>query len=109
MDWPARKVLGHRVVIALKATQAVEIVEKAFAHYVQPDILSTDQGRLFEAGAFTDACGIRLSMDGRGSWRDNVFVERVRRIKNAEVYLKPSESVSHARRSIGNYIELYNP
>ena len=65
----------------------------------------------FTAGAFTEAVlgrGVRLSMDGKGAWRDNVFVERVwRSIKYEEVYLKAYESVSHARRAIGEYIELY--
>ncbi|PXX21306.1 putative transposase [Burkholderia pyrrocinia] len=74
--------------------------------------MNTDQGSQFTAGAFTEAVlsrNIRLSMDGKGAWRDNVFVERVwRSIKYEEVYLKAYESVSYARRSIAEYIELYN-
>ncbi|WP_175743581.1 IS3 family transposase, partial [Burkholderia ambifaria] len=112
VDWASRKVLSHRIAITLESVHAVEALEEAFARYGLPDIVNTDQGSQFTAGAFTEAVlgrGIRLSMDGKGSWRDNVFVERVwRSIKYEEVYLKAYESVSHARRSIGEYIELYN-
>nr|WP_186157265.1 IS3 family transposase [Burkholderia gladioli] len=112
VDWASRKILAHRVAITLEATHAVEALEEAFARYGLPDIVNTDQGSQFTAGAFTEAVlgrGVRLSMDGKGAWRDNVFVERVwRSIKYEEVYLKAYESVSHARRSIGDYIELYN-
>jgi transposase InsO family protein len=83
------------------------VLEEAFARYGLPDIVNTDQGSQFTAGAFTDAVlgrQVRVSMDGKGAWRDNVFVERVwRSIKYEEVYLKAYESVSHARRSIGEY------
>lgn len=112
VDWASRKVLAHRVAITLEAVHAVEALEEAFTRYGQPDIVNTDQGSQFTASAFTEAVlsrGIRLSMDGKGSWRDNVFVERVwRSIKYEEVYLKAYESVSQARQSIGAYIELYN-
>jgi len=112
VDWASRKVLAHRVAITLEALHAVEALEEAFARYGQPDIVNTDQGSQFTATAFTEAVfgrDIRLSMDGKGSWRDNVFVERVwRSIKYEEVYLKAYESVSQARQSIGAYIELYN-
>ncbi len=112
VDWASRKVLAHRVAITLEAIHAVEALEEAFAKYGQPEIVNTDQGSQFTATAFTDAVldrGIKLSMDGKGAWRDNVFVERVwRSVKYEEVYLKAYESVSHARRSIGDYINLYN-
>ncbi|WP_425112508.1 IS3 family transposase [Burkholderia anthina] len=112
VDWASRKILAHRIAITLEATHAVEALEEAFTRYGLPDIVNTDQGSQFTAGAFTEAVlgrGVRLSMDGKGAWRDNVFVERVwRSIKYEEVYLKAYESVSHARRSIGDYIELYN-
>jgi len=112
VDWASRKVLAHRVAISLEAMHAVEALEEAFARYGHPDIVNTDQGSQFTAGAFTEAIlgrGIQLSMDGKGAWRDNVVVERVwRSIKYEEVYLRAYESVSHARRSIGDYIELYN-
>jgi len=112
VDWATRKILAHRVAITLEAMHAVEALEEAFTRYGQPEIVNTDQGSQFTANAFTEAVlgrNIRLSMDGKGSWRDNVFVERVwRSIKYEEVYLKAYESVSHARRAIGEYIELYN-
>jgi putative transposase len=112
VDWTSRKVLAHRVAITLEAIHAVEALEEAFAKYGEPEIVNTDQGSQFTATAFTDAVldrGIKLSMDGKGAWRDNVFVERVwRSVKYEEVYLKAYESVSHARRSIGDYINLYN-
>ena len=112
VDWASRKILAHRVAITLEAVHAVEALEEAFARYGRPHIVNTDQGSQFTAGAFTEAVlgrGIRLSMDGKGAWRDNVFVERVwRSVKYEEVYLKAYESVSHARRSIGQYIEMYN-
>ncbi len=112
VDWASRKVLSHRVAITLEAVYAVEALEEAFARSGLPEIVNTDQGSQFTAGAFTEAVlgrGIRLSTDGKGSWRDNGFVERVwRSVKYEEVYLKAYESVSHAGRSIGEYIELYN-
>jgi putative transposase len=112
VDWASRKVLAHRVEITMEAMHAVEALEEALAKYGQPEIVNTDQGSQFTATDFTDAVlgrGIRLSMDGKGAWRDNVFVERVwRSVKYEEVYLKAYESVSHARRSIGDYLNLYN-
>jgi putative transposase len=112
VDWASRKVLAHRVAITMEAMNAVEALEEAFAKYGLPEIVNTDQGSQFTATEFTDAVlrrGIRLSMDGKGAWRDNVLVERVwRSVKYEEVYLKAYESVSHARRSIGDYLNLYN-
>ena len=112
VDWASRKVLAHRVAITLEAIHAVEALEEAFAKYGRPEIVNTDQGSQFTATAFTAAVldrGIKLSMDGKGAWRDIVFVERVwRSVKYEEVYLKAYDSVSHARRSIGDYINLYN-
>ncbi len=112
VDWASRKVLAHRVAITMEAMNAVEALEEAFAKYGQPEIVNTDQGSQFTATDFTDAVlrrGIRLSMDDKGAWRDNVFVERVwRSVKYEEVYLRAYESVSHARRSIGDYLNLYN-
>ncbi|MCM2548574.1 integrase core domain-containing protein [Burkholderia glumae] len=96
----------------LEASHAVEALQEAFARYGLLDIVSTGQGSQFTAGAFTEAAlgrQVCLSMDGKGTWRDNVFVERVwRSVKYEEVNLKAYEAVSHARRSINDYIELYN-
>nr|WP_224011286.1 IS3 family transposase [Cupriavidus pinatubonensis] len=112
VDWASRKVLAYRVAITLESCHAVEALEEAFAKYGTPEIVNTDQGSQFTATEFTDAVlnrGILLSMDGKGSWRDNVFVERLwRSVKYEEVYLKAYDSVSHARRSIANYLTWYN-
>jgi putative transposase len=114
VDWASRRVLAHRVAITLEAEHAVAVLEEAFAKYGQPEIVNTDQGSQFTSEAFTDAVlgkgkGILLSMDGKGSWRDNVFVERIwRSVKYEEVYLKAYESVSQARQSITDYLMWYN-
>lgn len=112
VDWATRRVLAHRVAITLESCHAVEALEEAFARYGQPKIVNTDQGSQFTATDFTEAVrgrGIDLSMDGKGSWVDNVFVERLwRSVKYEEVYLKAYDSVSHARRSIAAYLTWYN-
>nr|WP_211609410.1 IS3 family transposase [Paraburkholderia haematera] len=112
VDWASRRVLAHRVAITLESCHAVEALEEAFAKYGLPEIVNKDQGSQFTATEFTDAVlsrNVLLSMDGKGAWRDNVFVERVwRSVKYEEVYLKAYDSVSHARRSIGNYLNWYN-
>ena len=97
----------------------IEAVEEALARHGAPEIFNTDQGSQFTSEAFTGllkTSGIRISpappapsTDGRGSWKDNVFVERLwKSVKYEEVYLKAYESVSEARRSLGEYLEFYN-
>ena len=90
----------------------LDTVQEAIDRYGTPEIFNTDQGSQFTSLAFTDMLkenGIRISMDGKGCWRDNVFVERLwRRVKYEEVYLKAYESVSQARASIGHYLSFYN-
>jgi putative transposase len=112
VDWATRRVLAHRVSITMDALYCVEAVEEAIARYGRPEMMNTDQGSQFTSVAFTDVlktAGIQISMDGKGSWRDNVFIERLwRSVKYEEVYLKAYDSVSHARTSIGRYFELYN-
>ena len=112
LDWASRKILAYRVAITLEASHAVEILEEAASRYGLPDIVNIDQGSQFTASVFVQAVqnrGIRLPMDGKGSWRDNVFVERVwRSIKYEEVYLKGYQSVSQTRPSIAAYIQWYN-
>ena len=112
VDVASRRVLAHKVAITLEACHAREVIEQAFARWGTPEIVNTDQGSQFTATEFTDvvlAQGCQLSMDGRGAWRDNVFVERLwRSIKYEEVYLHAYESVSQAKASIGRYIEFYN-
>ena len=112
VDWASRRVLAHRVSITMDTEFCLAALEEAFARHGQPEIFNTDQGSQFTSAAFTGALaerGIAISMDGRGSWRDNVFVERLwRSIKYEEVYLRAYESVSHARQSIATYIDFYN-
>ena len=112
VDWFSRRVLFWRVSIDLEATLCVEAVEDALARHGKPKIFNTDQGSQFTGSAFTGLLQkheIKISMDGKGAWRDNVFVERLwRTIKYEEVYLKAYETVSDARASIGSYLNFYN-
>lgn len=112
VDVASRRVLAHKTATTLEAHHAVEIIEQAFAHFGLPDIVNTDQGSQFTAEEFSAAVlgrGVKLSMDGRGAWRDNVFVERLwRSVKYERVYLRAYESVSHAKADISGYIEWYN-
>ncbi len=112
VDVASRKVLAHKVAITLEAVHAKEIIEQAFKRYGTPEIVNTDQGSQFTATEFIDvvlAQGCKLSMDGRGAWRDNVFVERLwRSVKYERVYLKAYDSVSAARADIADYVAWYN-
>jgi len=112
VDWFSRRVLSWRLSITLDVSFCLEALEEALLENGTPEIFNTDQGSQFTSAAFTGRlkeAGIRISMDGRGRWRDNVFVERVwRSIKYEEVYLRAYASVSEARASLGRYIEFYN-
>ena len=112
VDVVSRKVLAHKLAITLEAVHATEVLEQAFAQYGTPEIVNTDQGSQFTAEEFTErvlARGCKLSMDGRGAWRDNVFVERPwRSVKYERVYLKAYDSVSAARLDIAEYLDWYN-
>lgn len=112
MDWASRRVLSWRVSITLDSAFCIEAVEEAISRYGCPTIFNTDQGSQFTSAAFTGLLrdhGIRISMDGRGCWRDNVFVERLwRSIKYEEVYLHAYDSVPAAKAGIGRYVTLYN-
>jgi putative transposase len=112
LDWFSRRVLSWRVSITMEAAFCVETLEDALARHGKPDIVNTDQGSQFTGAAFTTLLadnGIRISMDGKGAWRDNVFVERLwRSVKYEEVYLRAYESVSEARASLGLYLDFYN-
>jgi putative transposase len=112
MDWASRKVLAWRLSNTLDASFCSEALKEAIARYGCPDIFNTDQGSQFTADDFTDVLKdhkIRISMDGRGRWVDNVFVERLwRSVKYEEVYLKAYESLTEARRGLGDYFEFYN-
>jgi putative transposase len=112
IDWFSRKVLSHRVSIAIETGFCIEALQEALARHGKPEIFNTDQGSLFTSVAFTGVLsenGIAISMDGKGRWRDNAFVERLwRSVKYEEVYLKAYETVSEARASIGRYFVFYN-
>jgi putative transposase len=112
IDWYSRKVLSWRVSITMETDFCIEAVEEAMQRYGAPDIFNTDQGSQFTSEAFTGLLkqhDIRISMDGQGAWRDNVFVERLwKSVKYEEVYLKAYNTVSEARTSIGRYFEFYN-
>ena len=112
LDWFSRRVLSWRVSITMEAAFCVEALQEALAKHGKPATFNTDQGSQFTGAAFTGVLiknGIAISMDGRGAWRDNVFVERLwRSVKYEEVYLKAYDSVSEARASIGRYLDFYN-
>jgi putative transposase len=112
VDVASRRVLAHKVAVTLEACHAREVIDAAFARHGTPEIVNTDQGSQFTAETFTEAVlaqGCKLSMDGRGAWRDNVFVERVwRSVKYERVYLKAYDSVSAARADIAEYLHWYN-
>ena len=112
LDWFTRRVLAWRVSITLEAGFWIEAVEEALTRYAKPKIFNTDQGSQFTSSDFIKVLAareIRISMDGKGAWRDNVLVERLwRTIKYEEVYLRAYASVSEARASIGRYLGFYN-
>jgi len=112
VDWFSRRVLSHRVSISMDAGFCIEALKEALHRYSKPEIFNTDQGSQFTSADFTGVLlenGIAISMDGKGSWRDNVFVERLwRSVKYEEIYLRAYNSVSEARISIGKYLEFYN-
>ena len=112
IDWYSRRMLAWRLSISMNTEFCTDAVEEAITRYGTPEIFNTDQGSQFTSSAFTGLLtdhGIRISMDGKGCWRDNVFIERLwRSIKYEEVYLHAYESVGQARTGIGRYIEFYN-
>ena len=112
VDWFSRRILSWRLSITMDVSFCLEAVEEALAKHGRPEIFNTDQGSQFTSEAFTGRLrenNIAISMDGKGSWRDNVFVERIwRTIKYEEVYLRAYESVQEARTSLRRYIEFYN-
>ena len=112
IDWFSRRVLAWRLSITMQAEFCIEALEEALARHGRPDIFNTDQGSQFTSAAFTGVLiknDIAISMDGRGAWRDNVFIERLwRSVKYEEVYLRAYASVADARASIGRYLGFYN-
>jgi putative transposase len=112
MDWASRRVLAWRVSISMTTDFCIEAVEEALARYGRPGIFNTDQGSQFTSSEFTGLLkqnGIAISMDGKGAWRDNVFVERLwKTIKCEEVYLHAYDSVCHAKAGLARYLDFYN-
>ena len=112
VDWFTRRVLAHRVSITMEADFCVEALEEAMASHGKPEIFNTDQGSQFASEAFTRVLienDIQISMDGKGAWRDNVFVERLwKSVKYEEVYLRAYDSVAEARASLERYFDFYN-
>jgi putative transposase len=112
LDWHSRRVLAHRLSITMEVDFCVEALNEAVARFGAPEIVNTDQGSQFSSHDFVEAVkasGARQSMDGRGCWRDNVFIERLwRSVKYEDVYLKAYDSVSLARVGISAYFDFYN-
>ena len=112
LDWATRKVLAHRVSISMTTDFCVEALEEAIAKYGAPEIFNTDQGSQFTSEEFTQVLkdhGIQISMDGRGRWIDNVFIERLwKSVKYEQVYLHAYESVAEANQNLAKYFSFYN-
>ena len=112
MDWSSRRVLAWRLSNTMDVSFCLEALEEALAVYGTPEIFNTDQGSQFTSEEFTEALisrGIRISMDGKGRWVDNVFVERLwKSVKYEEVYLKAYDSLVEARHELKAYFDFYN-
>ena len=112
MDWFSRRVLSWRLPITMETDFCVEALAEAIERYGQPEIFNTDQGVQFTSAAFVDELAdrdIRISMDGKGRYLDNIFIERLwRSLKYEEVYLRAYDSVAAARRSLGVWLAFYN-
>jgi putative transposase len=112
MDWASRKVLAWRLSNTMDAAFCVEALQEALARFGRPGIFNTDQGSQFTSADFTDVlrdAGVRISMDGRGRWMDNVFIERLwRSLKYECVYLSAFETGSELRTGLGRWIACYN-
>jgi putative transposase len=112
MDWASRRVLAWRTSNTLTADFCVDALHEALARYGTPEIFNTDQGSQFTSKEFTDVlkdAGVRISMDGKGRWVDNVFVERLwRSVKYEEVYLHAYGSIAEANRRLASYFDFYN-
>ncbi len=112
IDWYSRKVLAHRLSNTLDASFCAEATEEAIVRYGAPEVFNTDQGAQFTSEAFTGALkahGVRISMDGKGRWLDNVYVERLwRSLKQEEVYRRAYDTVAEARKAIADYLRYFN-
>ena len=112
IDWHSRRVLSWRVSNTLDTSFCVEAPEEALQRFGTPEIFNTDQGSQFTSEAFTDVLkdkGVAISMDGKGRWVDNVFVERLwRSVKYEDLYLRAYETPAQLRAGLGKYFEFYN-
>ena len=112
MDWYSRKVLAWRVSNTMDVDFCVSALKEALRRYGRPEIFNTDQGSQFTSTAFTGLLkqkGIKISMDGRGRYKDNIFIERLwRSLKYEEVYLHAYETGREARAGVGTWIRFYN-
>lgn len=112
MDWHSRKILSWRLSNSLDTAPCIDALEEALVNYGAPDIFNSDQGCQFTSEAFTDVLKehkIDISMDGKGRWIDNVFIERLwRSLKYEEVYLNAYDSVAQAVQGIGEWMRFYN-
>jgi putative transposase len=112
MDWASRAVLSWRLSNTMDVSFCVSALEEALARFGRPEIFNTDQGSQFTSDAFTGtltAAGIRISMDGRGRWMDNVFIERLwRSLKYEDVYLQGYADGHEAKAGIARWIGFYN-
>jgi putative transposase len=112
LDWATRRVLAWRLSNTLTADPCVEALEEAITKYGAPEIINTDQGSQFTSAAFIAVLvqnAIQISMDGKGCWRDNVFVERLwKSVKYEEIYLHGYDTVSVARQALNRYFDFYN-
>ncbi len=112
MDWFSRRVLAWRLSIGMETAFCVEALQDAMDRYGQPDIFNTDQGVQFTSAGFLDELatrGVRISMDGKGRFLDNIFIERLwRSLKYEEIFIKAYSSVAEARSGIGSWLTFYN-
>jgi len=112
MDWASRRVLAWRTSIGMETDFCVEALQEALDRYGQPEIFNSDQGVQFTSAAFLEELetrGVRISMDGKGRFLDNIFIERLwRSLKYEEIFLKAYDSVAEARRGIGAWLTFYN-
>jgi len=112
IDWFSRRVLSYRISPSLESDFCIEALKEALRKHPKPQIFNSDQGSQFTSKEFTKVLvdhGIQISMDGKGRWRDNVFIERLwRSVKYEEVYLKAYENRKQAERSITEYLRFYN-
>ena len=112
LDWYTRRTLAWKISVTMDAHFCLEAVEEAISRYGTPEIMNTDQGSQFTSQAFTGLMKeyeIKISMDGKGSWRDNVFIERLwRSVKYEDIYLRAYDSVSEVKTGLNRYFNFYN-